>query len=159
MDPTRAFQMAIDLAETWLANLTKFRIAVDFALESGRPLAPEWAAELVDDVPSSAPVLRYAEGAVRMDIDRVPRALAEGRLLDAVIAAKGWDLNFDRLVAPAVGEGPRDSAVFPPAYRVLPSGIDAINKALGLSVETIGIDPPEWIRYQNLLNSPANPWR
>lgn len=159
MDPTRAFQMTIDLAEAWLAHLQQFRTAVDFALQSGRPLAPEWAAILRIDLPTAAPILRDAEAAVRLDIDRVRPALAEGRLSDAIIAVKGWDVSFERLIETVVGDGPRESAALPPAWIMLKPGTDAINVALDIRYETVGQITPPRRRYQELLDGPANPWR
>ena len=159
MDPTRAFQMTIDLAEGWLAQLTRFRTAVDFALESGRPLAPEWAELLLIDATDAAPILRKAEAAVRVDIDRVRPALAEGRLSDAIIAVKGWSVSFERLIAPVVGDGPRESEALPPAWIMLKPGTDAINVALDIRYETVGQITPPRRRYQELLDGPANPWR
>ena len=158
-DPTRAFQMTIDMAEGWLERLTRFRVAVDFALESGRPLADEWIELLLIDAGAAAPILRRAEVAVRADIDRVRPALAEGRLSDAIISVKGWSVYFERLIASVVGDGPRDSQALPGAWLVLKPGTDAINVALDIRVETIGQVAPPWCRYQELLDSPANPWR
>lgn len=164
MNATDAFQFTINLAEDWRRDLRRFRDAVVEAATGRRTLEREWQELFVSSVDVAtmsiaAARLTEADTEVGRSIDLVKRALAEGRLDDAIIAVKQWDLHFEKLIAPVVGGGPRDSKALPGAYIVLKPGTEAINKALDIRYETIGTITASEAAYRDLLNSSSNPWR